>query len=66
MRIQSCTQLVMINMNSISAMEKEIGYKVEDLPKFSLPKQANVDECLIMGSGDSYVAHTHHTVSFGL
>jgi fructoselysine-6-P-deglycase FrlB-like protein len=46
----------MINMNSISAMEKEIGYQVEDLPKLSLPKQANVDECLIMGSGDSYVA----------
>lgn len=44
------------NMNSISAMEKEIGYQVEDLPKLSLPKQANVDECLIMGSGDSYVA----------
>ena len=37
-------------------MEKEIGYQVEDLPKLSLPKQANVDECLIMGSGDSYVA----------
>jgi glutamine---fructose-6-phosphate transaminase (isomerizing) len=46
----------MINMNSIKAMEKEIGYQVEDLPKLSLPKQANVDECLIMGSGDSYVA----------
>jgi fructoselysine-6-P-deglycase FrlB-like protein len=46
----------MINMNSISAMGKEIGYQVEDLPKLSLPEQANVDECLIVGSGDSYVA----------
>jgi glutamine---fructose-6-phosphate transaminase (isomerizing) len=46
----------MINMNSISAMEKEIGYQVEDLPKLSLPKQDNVDECLMVGSGDSYVA----------
>jgi glutamine---fructose-6-phosphate transaminase (isomerizing) len=46
----------MINMNSISAMGKEIGYQVEDLPKLSLPKQTNVDECLIVGSGDSYVA----------
>jgi glutamine---fructose-6-phosphate transaminase (isomerizing) len=46
----------MINMNSISAMENEIGYQVEDLPKLSLPKQANIDDCLIVGSGDSYVA----------
>jgi glutamine---fructose-6-phosphate transaminase (isomerizing) len=46
----------MISMNSISAMEKEIGYQVKDLPKLSLPKQVNVDDCLITGSGDSYVA----------
>ena len=43
-------------MNSITAMEKEIRYQIDDLPKLDLPNKANLDKCLIVGAGDSYVA----------
>jgi fructoselysine-6-P-deglycase FrlB-like protein len=43
-------------MNSITAMEKEIRYQIDDLPKLDLPNKDNLDKCLIVGAGDSYVA----------
>src|ERR687886_2069039 len=43
-------------MNSITAMEKEIRYQIDDLSKLDLPSKANLDNCLIVGAGDSYVA----------
>jgi fructoselysine-6-P-deglycase FrlB-like protein len=43
-------------MNSIDAMEIEIRYQVEGLSKLNLPKQTNLGDCMIVGSGDSYVA----------
>jgi fructoselysine-6-P-deglycase FrlB-like protein len=43
-------------MNSIQAMKKEIRYQIDQLPKLNLPKQANLDDCLIIGAGDSYAA----------
>lgn len=43
-------------MNSIEAMEIEIRYQVENLSKLNLPKQTNLGDCMIVGSGDSYVA----------
>src|SRR6188472_2826021 len=43
-------------MNSIDAMEIEIRYQVEGLSKLNLPKQTTLGDCMIVGSGDSYVA----------
>jgi fructoselysine-6-P-deglycase FrlB-like protein len=43
-------------MNSVDAMEIEIRYQVENLSKLNLPKQTNLGDCMIVGSGDSYVA----------
>jgi fructoselysine-6-P-deglycase FrlB-like protein len=44
-------------MRSIEAMETEIGYQTEDLEKLEFPPpQTNLDDCVITGSGDSYVA----------
>jgi fructoselysine-6-P-deglycase FrlB-like protein len=43
-------------MNSITAMEKEIRYQIDDLSKLDLPGKANLDNCLMVGAGDSYVA----------
>jgi glutamine---fructose-6-phosphate transaminase (isomerizing) len=44
-------------MRSIEAMETEIGYQLADLQKLELPRpQARFDDCVITGSGDSYVA----------
>ena len=44
-------------MRSIEAMEAEIGYQIEDLEKLELPQpQTSFDDCVITGSGDSYVA----------
>lgn len=43
-------------MNSVDAMDIEIRYQVENLSKLNLPKQTNLDDCMIVGSGDSYVA----------
>ena len=43
-------------MNSIAAMELEIGYQVQDLPKMVQPNKINPDCCLFIGSGDSFVA----------
>jgi len=43
-------------MNSIQAMEAEIGFQVNELPRLSLPKQTNTTNVLFVGSGDSYVA----------
>ena len=44
-------------MRSIEAMETEIEYQREDLQKLELPRQQTcIDECVITGSGDSYVA----------
>ena len=44
-------------MRSIEAMETEIGYQIEDLEKLELPQpQTSFDDCVITGSGDSYVA----------
>jgi glucosamine 6-phosphate synthetase-like amidotransferase/phosphosugar isomerase protein len=44
-------------MRSIEAMETEIEYQAEDLEKLELPRpQTSVDDCVITGSGDSYVA----------
>ena len=43
-------------MNSIAAMELEIGYQVQDLPKLIQPNKINPDCCLFIGSGDSFVA----------
>lgn len=44
-------------MRSIEAMETEIGYQLEDLEKLELPQpQTSFDDCVITGSGDSYVA----------
>jgi fructoselysine-6-P-deglycase FrlB-like protein len=41
-------------MNAIEAMQAEIEYQVEDLPKLGLPKAS--ENCLFVGAGDSYVA----------
>jgi glutamine---fructose-6-phosphate transaminase (isomerizing) len=44
-------------MRSIEAMETEIEYQREDLQKLELPRQqTRIDDCVITGSGDSYVA----------
>ena len=43
-------------MNSIAAMELEIRYQVQDLPKLIRPNNINPDCCLFIGSGDSFVA----------
>jgi fructoselysine-6-P-deglycase FrlB-like protein len=44
-------------MRSIEAMETEIEYQREDLQKLELPgQQTCIDDCVIAGSGDSYVA----------
>jgi fructoselysine-6-P-deglycase FrlB-like protein len=44
-------------MRSIEAMETEIGYQLADLEKLELPRsQTRFDDCVITGSGDSYVA----------
>ena len=44
-------------MRSIEAMETEIEYQTEDLEKFEFPRpQTSIDDCVITGSGDSYVA----------
>jgi fructoselysine-6-P-deglycase FrlB-like protein len=44
-------------MRSIEAMESEIEYQREDLQKLELPRQQTcIDDCVITGSGDSYVA----------
>ena len=42
-------------MHSIKAMEIEMGYQIEELPRVRLPKQAKLDDSIIIGSGDSYV-----------
>ena len=36
-------------------MEIEMGYQIEELPRVRLPKQAKLDDSIIIGSGDSYV-----------
>ena len=41
-------------MNSIEAMESEIGFQLHDLPVIAL--QAREKNCLFVGSGDSYAA----------
>src|SRR5437867_11021795 len=44
-------------MRSIEAMETEIESQREDLKKLDLPRQqTSIDNCVITGSGDSYVA----------
>lgn len=44
-------------MRSIEAMETEIEYQRENLQKLELPRQQTcIDDCVITGSGDSYVA----------
>ena len=43
-------------MNSVDAMAIEIEYQLEVLTKLELPRQAAVNNCVIIGSGDSYVA----------
>jgi glutamine---fructose-6-phosphate transaminase (isomerizing) len=43
-------------MNSIKAMELEIGYQVRELPKLIRPNKINPECCLFIGSGDSFVA----------
>jgi glutamine---fructose-6-phosphate transaminase (isomerizing) len=44
-------------MRSIEAMETEIEYQKEGLPKLELPgQQTCIDNCVITGSGDSYIA----------
>ena len=43
-------------MNSINAMEKEIRYQIDYLSKLDLPGQMDLDDCLFIGAGDSYVA----------
>ena len=44
-------------MRSIEAMETEIEYQREDLQKLELPRQQTcIADCVITGSGDSYVA----------
>src|ERR671914_739858 len=43
-------------MNSIAAMELEIRYQLQDLPKLIRPNNINPDCCLFIGSGDSFVA----------
>jgi fructoselysine-6-P-deglycase FrlB-like protein len=44
-------------VRSIEAMEAEIEYQREDLQKLELPRQQTcIDDCVITGSGDSYVA----------
>jgi fructoselysine-6-P-deglycase FrlB-like protein len=43
-------------MNSIAAMELEIRYQLQDLPKLIQPNNINPDCCLFIGSGDSFVA----------
>ena len=43
-------------MNSIKAMELEIAYQVQELPKLTQPNKINPECCLFIGSGDSFVA----------
>ena len=43
-------------MNSIDAMELEIAYQVQALPKLIHPNKINPDCCLFIGSGDSFIA----------
>jgi fructoselysine-6-P-deglycase FrlB-like protein len=43
-------------MKTIAAMELEIEYQVQDLPKLIQPNKINPDCCLFIGSGDSFVA----------
>jgi len=44
-------------MRSIEAMETEIEYQTEDLEKFNFhDRRLSIDDCVITGSGDSYVA----------
>lgn len=41
-------------VNSIDAMETEMRYQLEDLPRLKLPSPS--ENCLFVGSGDSYAA----------
>ncbi len=43
-------------MDSIEAMELEIGYQLQELPKLIKPNKNNPYHCLFTGSGDSFVA----------
>jgi glutamine---fructose-6-phosphate transaminase (isomerizing) len=43
-------------MNSVRAMEEEIRSQVNYLSKLDLPGQIGLDDCLFIGSGDSYAA----------
>jgi glucosamine--fructose-6-phosphate aminotransferase (isomerizing) len=43
-------------MNSIKAMELEIGYQVQELPNLIQTNKINPECCLFIGSGDSFVA----------
>jgi fructoselysine-6-P-deglycase FrlB-like protein len=41
-------------MNPIEAMQAEVEYQIQDLPRLSLPSQR--ENCLFVGTGDSYAA----------
>ena len=43
-------------MNSIEAMNLEIQYQVKELDRLKLAKQIDYQQCVMTGSGDSYVA----------
>jgi glucosamine 6-phosphate synthetase-like amidotransferase/phosphosugar isomerase protein len=49
-------------MNSIEAMEVEIGNQVQELPKSVQQNKINPNRCLFIGSGDSFIAGlvAHH------
>ena len=47
----------MINkISSMDAMEKEVRYQVYYLHDLNLPEKVNFENCVIVGSGDSYAA----------
>ena len=44
------------NISSMEAMEKEVRYQVDYLHDLNLPEKTSFENCILVGSGDSYAA----------
>lgn len=44
------------NISSMDAMEKEVRYQVYYLHELNLPEKVSFENCILVGSGDSYAA----------
>jgi glutamine---fructose-6-phosphate transaminase (isomerizing) len=44
------------SISSIDAMEKEVRYQVDYLHDLNLPEKVSFENCILVGSGDSYAA----------